>query len=826
MEHKFYGKYRGFVIQNDDPDKEGKVKVWVPDVSATVYNDWNKLLGDGIDHKFVFLGENTNPDITAIVDQLKKILPWSPVVQPIVGSGTSGTYNSPRKIAKVGDGNHENNGDNFDEYESDGGDNKTSQPSAAFYKNPVSDAFVKAGEQSNDQLLNPFGTFVPHSYSNKAKGSFSIPGVGAHVWVFFEQGDPLYPVVDGIIFAGDDFKNIHEQTSIDYPGAYENASSASGAEDDVYRGKWVVNHKGGAIEIISTTQRERLRLGHFSGSFLDMTNEVTSRLATNNDQLLVMGDQFNTINRNQATHIKGAHEQTVLGDSSERIGDVAKWKPVFDQIKDAIRPVHDVKMLFDIQRADFVDGATQSPQQTKSGSEAPCPVCSQGLQAYQIGEEKPPKTRFTNGVANGDCTITPAIIEGGENNIIPKTGEKGKMYSADCWCCGGSGKSPSSQDGNWQPDSNKQNLGELIVNTAKAVQEFEAQLGTAATPSAGNKTQIVAKNKVTVVGLTFNDFPSVRKDPKGKLVPYAYRVDRQGVYKQYVSSPLVEPVHVDSLPGGDWDVLVGQRYSLTVGSGGMRLKTTGPTDISGTIVSVAGESVAVYSNTELKLEGKERVDIEGKTITLRPRVHRGPEEEHDDTIGDGKGKFDDKAVLVDGNLSVANNAIIRGGAYIGGELMFHHLTAPLEYHLTETEPNVTYGDILPGHIIGQVVSVSGVLMVSSVCAPNALHVHPHTHWNRGPAMTLMAGHEDVMETASRVNGDTVVLPHSILDCSVSSGQTGGIGVMPKKSGGNKPDPLEGPFGRDEFMDPDTPPSGIGEGTLETAEKIKTDPLRQ
>ena len=33
---KFYGNYVGIVVQNDDPDRSGKVKVFVPHVSATV----------------------------------------------------------------------------------------------------------------------------------------------------------------------------------------------------------------------------------------------------------------------------------------------------------------------------------------------------------------------------------------------------------------------------------------------------------------------------------------------------------------------------------------------------------------------------------------------------------------------------------------------------------------------------------------------------------------------------------------------------------------------------------------------------------------------
>ena len=37
---KYLGNHVGIVIQNNDPDKSGKVKVWVPHLSPTVYKNW------------------------------------------------------------------------------------------------------------------------------------------------------------------------------------------------------------------------------------------------------------------------------------------------------------------------------------------------------------------------------------------------------------------------------------------------------------------------------------------------------------------------------------------------------------------------------------------------------------------------------------------------------------------------------------------------------------------------------------------------------------------------------------------------------------------
>ena len=52
---KYFGNYLGIVIQNNDPDKGGKLKIWVPQVSPTIYNGW-----DDRDEElsFKFIGKN------------------------------------------------------------------------------------------------------------------------------------------------------------------------------------------------------------------------------------------------------------------------------------------------------------------------------------------------------------------------------------------------------------------------------------------------------------------------------------------------------------------------------------------------------------------------------------------------------------------------------------------------------------------------------------------------------------------------------------------------------------------------------------------------
>ena len=88
---KYYGNYLGIVIQNNDPEKSGKIKVWVPHISPSVYLKWTE---SNEDKSFKFIGKNINSDITDIVEDLKGILPWAVCAAPLNGTSGSGRYNA------------------------------------------------------------------------------------------------------------------------------------------------------------------------------------------------------------------------------------------------------------------------------------------------------------------------------------------------------------------------------------------------------------------------------------------------------------------------------------------------------------------------------------------------------------------------------------------------------------------------------------------------------------------------------------------------------------------------------------------------------------
>ena len=188
-----FGNYLGIVLQNNDPDKAGKIMVWVPHVSPTVYKNWDEK---NTDKSFKFIGRNIDSDITDIIEDLKKLLPWAQNAAPVIGSVAPGRYNAYEQQATISDSNraatlYPSDIDSKHKLNDDGIGEKPARKYEA-HSLKVADAFNDKDKIKFNNLNKFAYNYVPTSYSNCAKGSFSIPNVGAHVWVFFIGGDDYF----------------------------------------------------------------------------------------------------------------------------------------------------------------------------------------------------------------------------------------------------------------------------------------------------------------------------------------------------------------------------------------------------------------------------------------------------------------------------------------------------------------------------------------------------------------------------------------------------------------------------------------------------------
>lgn len=94
----------------------------------------------------------------------------------------------------------------------------------------------------------------------------------------------------------------------------ETSKVNNGGEFITDRDETVLNTNAGTLVFGSTTGREKIHISHKSGSNINITEKVTSELATNNKQLLVLGNQYSTTQGDSHIVVSLNKEERVKGD--------------------------------------------------------------------------------------------------------------------------------------------------------------------------------------------------------------------------------------------------------------------------------------------------------------------------------------------------------------------------------------------------------------------------------------------------------------------------------------------------------------------------------
>jgi hypothetical protein len=84
---KYYGNYLGIVVNSSDPENRNRLQVWIPNLTNTLYTDWNTDLTNKT------LEYNGLNDSNPVFIRLKNSLPWAECASPLIGGGTAMNIN-------------------------------------------------------------------------------------------------------------------------------------------------------------------------------------------------------------------------------------------------------------------------------------------------------------------------------------------------------------------------------------------------------------------------------------------------------------------------------------------------------------------------------------------------------------------------------------------------------------------------------------------------------------------------------------------------------------------------------------------------------------
>lgn len=494
-----------------------------------------------------------------------------------------------------------------------------------------------------------------------------------------------------------------------------------------YRNKLTINQRGASIDINNSTDREEIKVSQYSGSNITLNNLVNSELATNNKQTKVLFDNF--------TYIGNTNSEWIAKDSDTRVGEnsyTVKGLTTNDPISamekwvDLYRPIAENNSRFDIAR-----GAITYPgekTQDKSGTRTSNPDLKQQplfVNNTFLGYTRVPIVRTD---INEVATYAPVPSRGrtvAAAATSPTVSDiniafsNGTGTSAPGIVKYGPSISSATQDGTWQPDQAKINVGKSLLELQPKLLEVEKEMG-----NGGDDFVTIKRNRIENVGGVMNTYPSIRVDLEGKSVNTEVGIGDKGtfIHKDYV--PVVEEIDNSSnFPGGNSSHFIANSHNVTVGSGGIVHKTTGPVTLAGTSVKVIGTQTIVSGSAGVSIFSEKHIDM------LSDKIHlRSP-----------------RQVYVDTSLGVASNLVVAGGAFVEGELYVNHITCPVE--VQETKPTSVFATPLSDSIIGY-VSIGGLsIPVYGSGIPNTIQVANHTHHFYNVPLTLKNSNEGVRKNA-------------------------------------------------------------------------------
>lgn len=314
---KHYGFFRGTVVQNNDPDRRGRVKIAIPEFTAQLARDLG-LPPDVYNARFV--GDNVTTIYTkGVLQQFCDVLKWAEQAAPLIGGGTAGVFNAKNGDATVGEGYRGTLREPLGE-ESITPSGESVSPKATASVNGIPGSFDMGYKTGMCDVYNQ--TYAPSPINNATKGIFSVPRVGSQVWVFFENGSLDYPVYIGYVFDKSDWNSVTNpqgsNPSLHYPAGSENMQDN---EPYFFTGQTVFNSKAGSLEFIETDDFEKIKISHYSGSFYEIGNHTTVEVNVENKATVTNINEHHSIKGDSAFIVLGDRHEHYRGDHHMTYGD-------------------------------------------------------------------------------------------------------------------------------------------------------------------------------------------------------------------------------------------------------------------------------------------------------------------------------------------------------------------------------------------------------------------------------------------------------------------------------------------------------------------------
>jgi len=465
----------------------------------------------------------------------------------------------------------------------------------------TSDRLGSVPDKYNENSFDINGTYT----SSIPGGMFSTPKVNSHVWVFFNGGDPQYPVYFAQHIINADWQRVKQVSS---PPSKSNISTATSKSIN----SSMAQPGAGIVEFITQQElntttnlmdnRSGIKISTASGGSLSYTNRGHIEYAPVNKTIKVGGDKFLTVEGNYEIAIKSSTTMFVAEDQTTIVGDISDT---------SIQAAKNIVNLLKI-------GHDQVVIQSKipSTKRIPCPICNAPVINTSGGLLWKLASRAGGAILNlvpKDTIASRFLAEILPDVTTPMSSSTNKKIRKESSCGNKNCENNTIPDFHANtPDIEATNI-QYQESIFDKILQNEQQLGIG-----GNQTTIIAKNAVTKVGLVTNNLDSIVKlDNSFPIKNGMDFIPRRGVVAKGDAVPTYKILDVPGPPTGFYELFVGTKYNLKVGSRGIHIQTLGNIELDGAHFELTANFISLGNESGVtKINGGAVIIEAKKSITL------------------------------------------------------------------------------------------------------------------------------------------------------------------------------------------------------------------
>jgi len=437
----------------------------------------------------------------------------------------------------------------------------------------------------------------------------------------------------------------------------------------------IISSRGGSITTSNTENKEFVTVNTYGGANVTLSNIGVSTFSPNNHQKSVNNDDFESINNDKSIFVGGKKFDRINSDYSIVIGDsiafhtdayelwnekftelaVANSQPNLKKPASPVMPGIPItaasKFFPDVPNFNIGNPAlTELKDNIKSGKV----LNDLSIPKIKINLKSKPNLKIL------ETFVKKAVkkaIDDKINDVVKfKDSVVKSVQTIPHLAANLQIKSSSTQGGNYPLNASKESIPDLIAKTQQDLIPIEANLG-----DGGSMNVNVARNVRWVVGAAVNNNPQANVDMVGKQAPTAVVLTGDGTTTAVTGTPQVNEIDNHSMfPCGTFTLEIGNGFNVKTGGGGISMITSGGINIASDTVLKIGGLQTVVGSKDVVIKGETNVSIESPNLNLTS----------------------DNQILVNSNLGVNSNLLVKGGGFFNGELTVNHITAPREIQQT------------------------------------------------------------------------------------------------------------------------------------------------